>query len=282
MILSNTAATTRRPAVATRLTLELPTLPVAHAQALAMLARHDIAASDLAAIVEGDPALTAAVLRAANSAASAPLAQIRTANDAIVRIGLSITRRIVAGAALGSSFTDLGRSGLDVNEMWRHVVACALLADATAWADGPRTEAFTAGLLHDVGRLAMAAQDPERYATVVARVHAGEDARTAESAAFGVDHVEWGTEIGDAWGFPDAVADAIANHHDGGEGPLAWVTWNGRRIAGDIGIGDGMLPPDEAEAEPDPEDAAIVEVAGGGESLDSQIEWYRGAFAAAA
>ena len=65
-------------------------------------------------------------------------------------------------------------------------------------------------------------------------------------------------------------------------GPLAWVTWNGRRIAGDIGIGDGMLPPDEAEAEPDPEDAAIVEVAAAGESLDSQIEWYRGAFAAAA
>ena len=268
--------------MATRLRLELPTMPVAHAQALAMLARHDAAAADLAAIVEGDPALTASVLRAANSAASAPLAPLRTANDAIVRIGLSTTRRIVAGAALGRSFTDLGRSALDVDELWRHVVACALLADATAWADGPRTEAFTAGLLHDVGRLAMAAQDPERYTTVVARVRAGEDACAVESAAFGVDHVAWGTEIGAAWGFPDDVAEAIADHHDGGNGALSWVTWNGRRIAGGLGIGDGMLPPDDPETGPGPEDVAIAEAAGGTEGLNSQIEWYRGAFTAAA
>ena len=117
---------------------DLPTLPAAHTQALAMMSCHDAGAAEIAGIVEGDPVLTASVLRASNSAAYAPLSPIRTANDAIVRIGLSMTRRIVAGAALGSAFSNLSRSGMDVDELWRHVVACALLADATAWADGPR------------------------------------------------------------------------------------------------------------------------------------------------
>ncbi len=263
-------------------TVDLPTLPAAHARALAMMSRHDAGAAEIAAIVEGDPALTASVLRASNSAAYAPLSPIRTANNAVVRIGLSMTRRIVAGAALGHAFSNLSRSGMDVNELWRHVVACALLADATAWAGGPRTEAFTAGMLHDVGRLAMAASQPEQYARVVELARAGLPAEEAERQVFGVDHIEWGVEVGKSWDFPPDVVEAIAEHHDGGGNPLTWVTWNGRRISWSLGIGDGLVMPDEVSFDPDSDDAGIVDAAGGTEDFASQIEWYRGAFSAAA
>lgn len=262
--------------------VDLPTLPAAHTRALAMMSRHDAGAAEIAAIVEGDPALTASVLRASNSAAFAPLSPIRTANNAIVRIGLAMTRRIVAGAALGSAFSNLSRSGMDVDELWRHVIACALLADATAWADGPRTEAFTAGILHDIGRLAMAAGQPEQYAQVVELVRAGLAAEEAEQQVFGVDHIEWGVEVGKTWDFPPDVVEAIAEHHDGGGSPLTWVTWNGRRVAWSLGIGDGLVVPDDVSFDPDSDDAGIVDAAGGAEDFASQIEWYRGAFSAAA
>ena len=262
--------------------VDLPTLPAAHTRALAMMSRHDAGAAEIAAIVEGDPALTSSVLRASNSAAYAPLSPIRTANNAIVRIGLAMTRRIVAGAALGSAFSNLSRSGLDVDELWRHVVACALLADATAWADGPRTEAFTAGILHDIGRLAMAAAQPEQYAQVVDLVRAGLPAEEAERQVFGVDHIEWGVKVGKTWDFPPDVVEAIAEHHDGGGNPLTWVTWNGRRVSWSLGIGDGLAVPDEVSFDPDSEDAGIVDAAGGAEDFASQIDWYREAFSAAA
>ena len=61
--------------------------------------------------------------------------------------------------------------------MWRHLLATALIGDATVRREGPTTSAFTAGLLHDIGRLAMATQEPERYAEVVTAVHDGADPR---------------------------------------------------------------------------------------------------------
>ena len=69
----------------------LPVLPAAHARALSTLRDEDVAIADVAAIVETDPAMTAAVLRAANSAASAPINRISTAQQGVARIGLART-----------------------------------------------------------------------------------------------------------------------------------------------------------------------------------------------
>ena len=131
----------------------IPALPIAHGRALALLAQRDVEIARLAEVIESDPALTAAVLRAANSAISSPAQWITTAREAVVRIGLDTTFNIVSGMIVNSAFGDLQRAGLDAGELWRHLIATALLADAAASAAGERTEAFTAGLLHDVGRL---------------------------------------------------------------------------------------------------------------------------------
>lgn len=262
-------------------TLRLPTLPATHQRALAMLSNHNASIAELAAVMESDPALTAAVLRAANSAAHAPLSPITTANDAIVRVGLLLTRRIVAGAALGKSFESLGRSGIDTDELWRYVVACALLADATAWTDGPRTEAFTAGLLHPIGRLAMGAQEPERYRHVMELVRDGVEPTEAERRVFGFDYVKWGVQVATEWDFPPQVVDAIAGQVTGEGSPLSWVVWNARRIARSLGIGDGVTPAIKPTFANDTDDADIVNSIGGPDGLKSRIEWYRGAITVA-
>jgi putative nucleotidyltransferase with HDIG domain len=257
----------------------LPPLPAAYSRALALMAQHDATIPEVAAVVESDPALTVAVLRAANAAANTAVRRIGTATDAIVRIGMLSTRRIIAGATLGQTFRDLDRAGLDTEELWRHLLATALLSDASAWPGGPRTESFTTGLLHDVGRLVMASSEPARYHEVVARVAGGEEAAAAERAVFGADHVEWGVEVASAWNFPDGIVDGIAGHHDGEGSALSWVTYNGRRIAQRLGMGDGLTHGTKPEAlDEDGDDFAVVESLGGVAKLEQKIDWYHGIF----
>jgi DNA-binding NarL/FixJ family response regulator len=108
---------------------QLPVLPGAQAHALALVHDPSVDIAAIAAVVESDPAMTTALLRAANSAASAPINRVTAAERAVTRIGLRGTQRIVAGTVLHSSFGDLERAGIDLDELWRHLLGCALLAN---------------------------------------------------------------------------------------------------------------------------------------------------------
>lgn len=279
--------------------VQLPALPAAHARALSMLQWEEPDIHELTVVIEGDPALTGSVLRAANSAASAPRDPIATAGEAIVRLGLIQTRQIVTVAIAGSSFGELERAQIDTYELWRHLIACALLGDHITWGGERRTSAFTAGLLHDVGRLAMAHMDPDRYARAVVQARATGDLIEAEVNTFGYDHQEFGVRVAQQWKLPDEIVEAIGDHHYGNAGPISWVIEGARRIADSVGIGDGVLPatvplaradePAEDGPEPwlnpverDPDDEAVLTSLGGEQSLFSQIDWFTSSVSGAA
>ena len=211
-------------------TIDIPTLPVAQIRAMSLISNPAPSFDELSSVVEADPALTAALLRAANSAASAPVDRVNTSRIAMVRIGTTETRRIVMSIALSNSFGSLQRSHIDEAELWRHLIATGILADATAWGEVRHSEAFTAGLLHDIGRLAMAAQDPERYAKVVDLARRGIPASNAERMIFGMNHAEWGESIGRAWGFPADIVDAIGEHHSGAQRGISWAVTRAREL----------------------------------------------------
>ena len=262
----------------------LPVLPAAHARALAALRDPELGTAEIAPIVETDPALTAAVLRAANSAASASVSRIATAQQAVTRIGLHATHRLVTGAVVGSSFAHLSEAGLDLDELWRHLVACALLNERLGTRDEERSAAFTAGLMHDIGRMAMANADPKRYSWVV-KLASGENrtAADAEQELFGYDHEQLGAELAAEWGLPYEVAAAAGAHHEGGDG-LARVTRHSRELAERLGFGDGMRP--RAETPPafddlPASDRTLLSHLGGAEGLRTQVEWFRENLAAA-
>lgn len=185
--------------------------------------------------------------------------------QALVRVGSDQTRRIVSAAVMGSTFTGLQRARIDARELWRHVVACALLADATAWGGVSGSAAFTAGLLHDLGRLAMAHQMPARYAEVVRLTHKGLQAPWAEARVLGLDHMEAGVAVAHAWQIPDEVTEAIGDHHGGEAGALGWLTLNAWRTAWSLGIGDDLLCPGEPTFDPLSEDADVLKSFGGPE-----------------
>lgn len=258
-----------------QIALDLPVLPAAHARVLSILGQQVASIGEIVVVVESDPALTASVLRTANSAASAPLSRIATTNSAIIRIGLSMTRRVLTGSVLKETFRGLERSGITVDEMWRHLLVTALLTEGSSTDNAERTAGFTAGLLHDVGRLAMASSQPELYQRVVERVRRGEETMYAERSVFGVDHVEWGIEVGGAWEFPDEVLEAIGGHHEGGAG-LAGRTRLAIETSRRLGIGDGIETPEGVALEGD-DQQALVEAVGGSTELLKRVEWYRGA-----
>ena len=262
-------------------TIEIPTLPVAQIRAMSLISNPSPSFEELSSVVEADPALTAALLRAANSAISSPVDRVRTSRVAMVRIGATETRRIVMSIALSKSFGSIAESQIDEAEMWRHLIATGLLADATAWGEVRHSEAFTAGLLHDLGRLAMAAQDPHRYARVVHLARGGVAASDAERLVFGMNHAQWGESIGRAWGFPADMVDAIAEHHIGSQHGLSWVVTRARELSAALGIGDGILP----ASPPDPTSEAamlpVIEELGGDAAVLERVDWYSGAFKAA-
>ncbi len=256
--------------------LELPTLPAPRARALLLLTDDSSELREISGAIESDPALTIAVLQAANSAASASRARIQTAHDAVVRLGLGPTRRIVTGAVVGTTFRNLERAQIDVDAMWRYLLATALLADAAR--SGPRGgSAFTAGLLHDIGRLAMAAADPDRYANVVTQARAGLDISSVERELFGEDHTTFGYRVAADWLLPNDVAEVILDHHVGEATLLSAAVFQARRVARSIGLGNGIETLTDPHLDPESDDAAIVRQLHGPRALVARIEWYRGA-----
>lgn len=229
---------------------EIPVLPHGRARALAALRDGGVNVADVVPAIDADPALTAGVLRAANSAASSPLTRIGNTRDAVVRIGLRQTRQIVAASALQEAFPLRG-SELEVEELWRHLVTTAMFAQEWERLPVQGHDAFTAGLLHDVGRMAMAAQAPRAYAQVVGFARGGTDAREAELAVFGIDHVTVGEQIAAAWSLPDDVAEGIAAHHGGGRSRAARAVADAREAAELLGLGDGIRPRALTAAEED-------------------------------
>lgn len=268
----------------------LPPLPHAQTQALSALNDPDVSLVDVAEVIETDPALTATLLRAANSVASAPIDRIASARVAAIRIGLRPTRNLVMGTVMTSLSTDFGRAGIDSEELWRHALACALLVDGAVRSDGAAHSAgFTAGLMHDIGRIAMAQIEPDRYRKVAGQVRSGVEAIEAERDVFGSDHTEWGADVARAWAVPEDIIEAIGQHHgaSNGEltGDLAVAIERAHGVLRSLGIGNGLALPDveppAATVDLDPEEEALLNRAGGAEELSAQIDWFRGAFAIA-
>ena len=262
----------------------VPPLPGAHARAMSLLMQVDASLAEVASVIEADPGLTASMLRAANSAASAANTPIVTVGDALVRIGFRTARSLVVAALLRSQTDSLDGTGIDLGALWDHLLVTGLLAVGASPPGEGRSAAFTAGVLHDVGRIAMAAVAPADYRRVVEMVRSGVPTIEAERAVFGTDHLEAGLVAASSWSLPPDLTEAVVSHHRPSEGDLAAAVRDGRRLATLLGYGDGVLPASETrpvEDEAQPDDARILASLGGPEALRRRVSWFRNALVAA-
>ena len=245
--------------------------------------------TELADVIKGDPGLTASVLHAANAAASRARKPIATAVDAIIRIGFEHTKQIVGAAVVGDAFEGLEESGLEVEEFWKHSVATAVIAEVAV--DDPRQRplAFTAVLLHDVGRLVLAQSHPARYRRVVLAARKGAPAAAAEQVIFGVDHAAVGGAAAQRWGLAAELVTAIADHHAGTANGLARAVFRARGVLNDQQISDGVvflgpraLADGDGSSREDRGGPELLRLVGGKAGLDAKVAVFRTAASALA
>jgi putative nucleotidyltransferase with HDIG domain len=134
---------------------------------------------------------------------------------ALALLGLERVRSIVMTVAL-RNIIGTGLQEPVLLRCWRHSIACALLGEQIAsacWMD--KDKAYTAGLLHDSGRLGLLMAYPEEYARVLDTAdQLGRDTRICEREAFGVDHCEAGRDLAREWRLPAELEEIALHHHD--------------------------------------------------------------------
>jgi putative nucleotidyltransferase with HDIG domain len=195
---------------------ELPPMPQVVLDLQAELAREDVSLEAVAATVSHDQALAAKTLRIANCSFYGVPSRVVSIRQAIGILGLRSVSTLLVAAAVSDRFPRITCAGFDPGQYWRHSVAVALCAREIARLAGADTEAaFTAGLLHDLGRLALASQLPQSLAQVYVRRDAIDCVMLeAERAELETDHAEIGAEVGRRWNFGADVIDAMRLHHE--------------------------------------------------------------------
>lgn len=175
------------------------------------------AAMDLATVVSSDPTLTAKLLRLSNSAYYGYARRIGTVREAVILLGMRTVRSVAIASGIIDAFnTQTREDGFDRDLFWAHSVVVGLVAEAIARdTKAARPEdAFTAGVIHDIGKLAMQLAEPALFTQVVRMVRdQGVGYGDAETQVFGVSHAHIGARLAERWRFPEALVDAIRLHH---------------------------------------------------------------------
>lgn len=190
-------------------------LPETFARLLRMFDDPEVTAAEVAALLVKDAGMVTRLLRIANSAFYGGTGNVATVQQAIVKIGFRTVKAVVLSSTMYQSIRNNAPEDVDLRPFWQHGLEVAVAAMLIAEEICPKSadEAFVAGLLHDVGRVAFASVFSEQFAAAVA---AGDAAWTPEQEVirFGVDHAEAGAYLAARWNFPDLLRQAIARHHD--------------------------------------------------------------------
>ncbi len=195
----------------------VPTLPTILAKLLALLNSERSSAEDLEGIIAHDQALCSKVLAVANSAYYGFRYKILTVQRAVVTLGYEEIRNICLGASLmgflhPSSFRDREQA----EQLWLHSVAAAVAGSLV----GQRVRdldpdiAFTAGLLHDLGKVALWAYLPDEVESVYRLMKMQGTSYRETELALDLDHAEAGKLLGRHWDLPPGLVEAMGYHHE--------------------------------------------------------------------
>lgn len=173
----------------------------------------DHTATQLAEVVELDAALTARVLRLANSPLFGHMGRIEKVSNAIVMIGEKALRDLVTATSVTHAFKGIPEEFVDMSTFWDNSATCGvvarLLADRCGVREGERL--FVAGLLHGIGRLVFYSCRPNAYREVLAARDEGEAALlSAERRVFGFDYAELGAALAEIWKLPEFFHEVLA------------------------------------------------------------------------
>lgn len=202
--------------------IELASLPDIFARIVEALGKPNASATYLAELIQNDLGLTARLLKLANSPAFAGPRRVESLPRAIALLGTDQLCRLAFGISLISLFAHIPAALLDMEQFWRHSVACGILARLMAiQAKLPDSESsFLHGMLHDVGRLIMLTHQPEASrAPLHLEARRPHGLLDAERHFWRYDHAQVAAVVLQAWKLPDHLVLPVALHHDPGQAP---------------------------------------------------------------
>lgn len=196
----------------------LPSLPEIYAKLLAEIQSPRSCLRRVGQLVERDVGMTAKILQIVNSAFFGLPRRVVNAQDAVALLGYETLKALVLSSKIFSQFDARRMRSLNLDALWRHSTQAGVFARTIAVSEKlPRAaqdEAFTAGMLHDIGKLVLAQNLPQECAEVAAEAKAGKRPPVEiEQARFGASHAELGAYLLGLWGIGEAVVEAIARHH---------------------------------------------------------------------
>lgn len=196
----------------------LPSMPAVYEELCKELGNEDLSLQRIGDIVSRDLALTAKILQLANSSFFNFPHDIESVNQAVSLLGTEIVNGLVLSSAVFSQFEgDI--DGFQLERLWRHSRDCAAVSTAIAGFESDKKpiadQSFQAGMLHDIGRLVLAAGLPSAYEeTIDIADSENVPIHVAEVRLIGCDHSQIGAYLMGLWGLPDPIVEAIAYHHN--------------------------------------------------------------------
>jgi len=193
-----------------------PALPAIVTKVMAVTANSESSASDLMEVILPDQSMCSAILKVANSAFFGVPRGVSTVERAVVVLGFEEIKNIIIGKAIFASFPQINKENRHtISLFWEHAFTCGLAAKIIA--EGLHlspSEFFIAGLIHDIGKLAMLMTFPHDYSILGEISNLSHfSITTEEQASFSISHDKVGLQLGHRWLLPEQLVMAMGYHH---------------------------------------------------------------------
>ena len=179
-------------------------------------------------IISKDVGMTAKILQLVNSAFFGLPRHVSSPVHAVNYLGLDIIKALVISVQIFSKFDQIELKDFSVESLWNHSVSVGAFVKYISKVENTEKKsadnAYIAALLHDCGKLVLAAKLPEQYKLVLSKTKEGMILTDAELEIFNTTHAEVGAYLMGLWGLPNDIIEALAFHHHPGNCPIKTIS----------------------------------------------------------
>jgi putative nucleotidyltransferase with HDIG domain len=198
-------------------TARLPSLPQVLLELMDLCERDDVGMAEISAVVNKDAGVAARIVSIANSPYYRPGRSLDSINQCLAVLGTSTVRQLALNQSVVELFGRFQKAkDYDLRYFWFHglnvAVTARMLAEKLGYANVD--EAYLAGLLHDVGQLALLSTETDRYVSLFRNFSGERELMRQEQAAFGLTHAEVGAWLAERWKLHAIFVDSILYHHE--------------------------------------------------------------------